>query len=158
MLIQNELLRLSNALWERKYTDLLENTSTKLSSEESFDFQRPLPINPSSNKKSANHILAALIPEKPIIIESSICHQLMSDKYEYTCLDVIHQKFSRQSYVQQTLMNILPRLAAFNRELFVQKHLTGVMNHLFNNVKGRDKDRSTAFVTIGMYKFYFMIY
>lgn len=116
---------------------------------ETFNFNRPLFINPA-NKKSTNPILAALIPEKPVIIESSLCRQLVAEKYEYICLDVIQQKFSRQSYVQQTLMVILPRLAAFDREIFVQKHLPGVMNLLFIATKGREKDRSTAFTTIGM--------
>lgn len=151
LLIQNELLRLANASWERKYTTLLENTSTTYSLEnETFNFNRPLFINAASNKKPINPILAALIPEKPVIIESSLCHQLVAEKYEYICLDIIQQKFSRQSYVQQTLMILLPRLAAFNKEIFVKKHLPGVMNLLFNATKGREKDRSIAFTTIGM--------
>lgn len=106
-------------------------------------------MNSNSNKKSSNPILAALIPEKPVIVESSLCHQLVAEKYEYICLDVIQQKFSKQSYVHQTLMIILPRLAAFNKEIFVQKHLPGVMNLLLGAAKGREKDRSVAFTTIG---------
>lgn len=148
-MIQNELLRLANASWERKYTALLENTDASRTIEEHFNLNRPLFMYPSSHKKSANHPIAALVSEKPIIIESSICHQLVAEKFEYICIDVMQQKFSKYSYVQQTLLNILPRLAAFDRSCFIQKHMPSAMNHLYSILRGREKDKSTAFITIG---------
>nr|ALE20544.1 mTOR [Leptinotarsa decemlineata] len=152
LLIQNELLRLSNATWERKYTTLLENTDTKRSFEgEKFNFNRPLFMYPNPNKKSADHhISLTLTTEKPVIIESSVCHQLVAEKFPYICIDVMQQKFSRYNYVQQTLLKILPRLAAFDKKDFVEKHLPGAMNYLFNILKSRERDRNKAFVTIGL--------
>ncbi|KAJ8979409.1 hypothetical protein NQ317_015841 [Molorchus minor] len=152
LLILNELLRLANASWERKYTALLENTDTKRSNDgDNFDFNRPLFMYNNPTKKAASQqVLAALIPEKPVIIESSVCRQLVAEKFEYICLDVLQQKFSRYSYVQQTLLTILPRLAAFDRKSFVKKHLPGAMNHLFSVLRGREKERTTAFITIGL--------
>lgn len=51
--------------------------------------------------------------------------------------------------MQQTLLTIMPRLAAFNKAKFVEKYLPNAMNYLFSILKGREKDRNTAFVTIG---------
>ncbi|XP_050511015.1 serine/threonine-protein kinase Tor [Diabrotica virgifera virgifera] len=152
LLIQNELLRLANASWERKYTSLLEKTEMRRSNDqETFNFNRPLFMYPTPNKKSANYqILAAIQPEKPIIIESSACHQLILEKFPYLCIDVMQQKFSRYTYVQQTLLNILPRLAAFDRKDFVEKHLPGAMTYLFNMLKSRDKERNMAFIAVGL--------
>lgn len=101
-------------------------------------------------KKAANYqVLSALSSEKHAIIESFTCRHLVTEKFEYICLDVLQQKFSRYSYVQLTLLTILPRLAAFDKKCFVEKHLPGAMNHLFNILRGREKDRTTAFITIG---------
>ncbi|KAJ8929828.1 hypothetical protein NQ314_017426 [Rhamnusium bicolor] len=152
LLILNELLRLANASWERKYTALLENTDTKRTSDgDHFNFNRPLFMFTNPTKKATNHqVLAALIPDKPVIIESFICRQLVAEKFEYICLDVLQQKFSRYNYVQQTLLTILPRLAAFDKKSFVEKHLPSAMNHLFNILRSREKDRTTAFITIGL--------
>ncbi|XP_018572076.1 serine/threonine-protein kinase Tor [Anoplophora glabripennis] len=152
LLILNELLRLANASWERKYTALLENTDPKRSSDcDSFSFNRPLFMYTNPTKKASNYqVLSALSSEKHVIIESFTCRHLVTEKFEYICLDVLQQKFSRYSYVQQTLLTVLPRLAAFDKKCFVEKHLPGAMNHLFNILRGREKDRTTAFITIGL--------
>ncbi|KAJ8946331.1 hypothetical protein NQ318_004221 [Aromia moschata] len=152
LMILNELLRLANASWERKYTVLLDSTDTKRSTDgDNFSFNRPLFMYANPTKKAASQqILAALVPDKPTIIESSACRQLVVEKFEYICLDVLQQKFSRYSYVQQTLLTILPRLAAFDKKCFVEKHLPSAMNHLFNILRGREKERTTAFITIGL--------
>nr|CAH7722994.1 unnamed protein product [Callosobruchus chinensis] len=152
LLIQNELLHLANASWERKYNALFESTDPKRSTEgEHFSFNRPPFMYPNRNKKVANHDVAtALHPDKPIIIESSTCRQLVAEKFEYICIEVMQQKNSRCHYVQQTLLTILPRLAAFDRKCFVKKHLAGAMNYLFTILRGKEKDRHMAFVTIGL--------
>lgn len=149
LLIQNELLRMANGSWERKYAALLENTDTKCPMDaEQFNFSSSFLMYPTPNRKISTHRpLATSYTDKSIIIESSICHQLVAEKFEYICIDVLQQKFSRSSYVQRTLLNILPRLAAFNKDYFVENHLPGAMNHLFNIIKGREKNM--AFIAIG---------
>lgn len=52
--------------------------------------------------------------------------------------------------VPQILLIIIPRLAAFNKELFVQKHLSSVMQYLLSLLRGREKDRNMAFTTLGL--------
>lgn len=152
LLIQNELLRLANATWERKYTALLEKTDTKRSNDqESFSFNRPIFMYPAPNKKITNYqLLVSITPEKPIIIESPACHQLIVEKFPFVCIDVMQQKFSKYFYVQQTLLNILPRLAAFDKKDFVQKHLVGAMNYLFGMLRSREKERNMAFIAVGL--------
>ncbi|XP_050299177.1 serine/threonine-protein kinase Tor [Anthonomus grandis grandis] len=152
LLILNELLRCSNAQWERKYVALQENTDPKpISDIDQFSFNRPPFMYPiHAKKKSNNMIISALDPVKPVIIESVICHQLVEEKFEYICYDVIAQRSLRANFIQQTLLNILPRLAAFNKEKFVQNQLKSTMNYLLNILKGREKDRNNAFITIGL--------
>lgn len=59
-------------------------------------------------------------------------------------------RLSRSPHVQQILLIIIPRLAAFNREVFVKKHLNSTVNYLLATLRGRDKDRNMAFTTIGL--------
>ncbi|CAG9812455.1 unnamed protein product [Phaedon cochleariae] len=106
---------------------------------------------PNPNKKAANYqALSALSPEKPVIIQSALCHHLVAEKFTYICIDVMNHKFIRYSYVQQTLLNILPRLAAFDKRDFIEKQLPAAMNHLFQILRSREKDRNMAFITIGL--------
>ncbi|XP_066259712.1 serine/threonine-protein kinase mTor [Euwallacea similis] len=156
LLILNELLYCSNATWERKYLSLQESTDPKPDLEiEQFSFNRPPFMYPIHAKKKAtsmitNMVTSTLSPEKPIIIESSVCRQLVAEKFEYICIDVLAQKSLKVNFVQQTLLTILPRLAAFNKEKFVEKYLPSTMNYLCSILRGREKDRNSAFVTIGL--------
>ncbi|XP_060521647.1 serine/threonine-protein kinase mTor [Cylas formicarius] len=153
LLILNELFRCANASWERKYVTLQESIDRTPSSDDvdHFSFNRPPFLFPIHAKKKANSIiLSALAPEKPVILESFICHQLIAEKYEYICVDVFNQRFSKVNYIQHTLLTILPRLAAFNRKPFVTNHLPNAMNYLFSVLKGREREKNLAFITIGL--------
>lgn len=48
------------------------------------------------------------------------------------------------------MLAVLPRLAAFDKNRFVKEHLGMAMNYLFNTLKSREKDRASAFITIGL--------
>ncbi|KAH1016334.1 serine/threonine-protein kinase Tor isoform X2 [Dendroctonus ponderosae] len=152
LLILNELLCCANVSWERKYIALQESTDPKREEEiEQFSLSRPqFMYLMHAKKKSHNLINATSLAEKPVVIESIICHQLVSEKFDYICMDVLAQKSLKVNFVQQTLLTIMPRLAAFNKEKFVEKYLPNAMNYLFSILKGREKDRNTAFITIGL--------
>ncbi|XP_050677443.1 serine/threonine-protein kinase Tor-like [Leptidea sinapis] len=60
------------------------------------------------------------------------------------------QQISRSHNVHQMLLLVIPRLAAFNRELFATKHLKSTINHLITFLCGRDKERAMAFTTLGL--------
>lgn len=71
------------------------------------------------------------------------------DHYTIICENIIEQRLSKSTYVQQALLQILPRLAAINREIFVQKYLKICINHLLSVLKSKEKDRNIAYITIG---------
>jgi FKBP12-rapamycin complex-associated protein len=44
----------------------------------------------------------------------------MTERFDDVCKDVLTQRNSRSAHVHHTLLAILPRLAAFNKEKFVK--------------------------------------
>jgi serine/threonine-protein kinase mTOR len=83
------------------------------------------------------------------ILESSLFHALVREHFDEICTKAMEQRMSRSSNVQQMLLFILPRLAAFNRDVFVRKHLKNTINYLLGILKGKEKDKNLAFVTLG---------
>lgn len=166
LIVLNEILRCSNAVWERKYTLLkrLHPEQPRLPHDDSSNlFPRfkttftdkfmassntPHYLSPSSypydydtdSKFSRQHLS---------INESATCRQIIVDNYDEICAKVLEQRHLKSSYVQHSLLNVLPRLAAFNREEFVKKHLRTIVEYLLYTLKNREKDRSIAFVTLG---------
>lgn len=57
-------------------------------------------------------------PSVAVIYESAACRQLIMERFEDICIDVLAQRFVRNTHLQHTLLTILPRLAAFDREKF----------------------------------------
>lgn len=163
LLVLNELVRCSNAEWERKHEHLLQITDIKKHNDDYFShFEKPTFF----NKRLPQYFNITSSSSNVPIIESIVCRQLIKDNYDYICLDVLLQRFflnpylivdisflfrnSRSPYIQHILLTILPRLAAFNRECLVEKHLAQAMNYLLGMLKSREKDRASAFVTIGL--------
>lgn len=83
------------------------------------------------------------------ILESSYAREVIIEHYSTICENIIEQRNSKSTYVQQALLQILPRLAAINREVFVQKYLKICINHLLAVLKSKEKDRNIAYITIG---------
>lgn len=87
------------------------------------------------------------------VIESSVCRQLIADNYNNICLDVLAQRMAtlgRCAHIHQTMLMILPRLAAFDKQNFVKLHMPITMNYLLNTLRSREKERFHAFVTTGL--------
>lgn len=85
--------------------------------------------------------------------ESAACRALLLAKLdEATINEVTSQRHSRNAHIQQALMQLLPRLAAFNRErLVAAEQLSSLMSYLLGlALRGRDKERSQAFVCLGL--------
>lgn len=53
--------------------------------------------------------------------ESSACRHLLQENYDRVCSLAISHRTSRNPYVLFALMKLLPRLAAFNKSVFVLK-------------------------------------
>lgn len=157
LIVLNEILRCSNVSWERHHIELKRlrpAEKTKDSTQHLFP-RLKIPFGdkrgPVMSPKEITHkeCYPKLERQASVPQESNLCRQLVTDNYEDICNKVLDQRLSRSSHVHQVLMSILPRLAAFNREVFVKRHLKITINHLMTTLKGKEKDKNFAFATIG---------
>ncbi|XP_046866622.1 serine/threonine-protein kinase Tor-like [Drosophila willistoni] len=174
LIVLNELFRCANADWEHRYNSFeimfpkpyshrfpQTSNSTTVSSqltailprlkvlfvdmlclgtEKNFrnnDYKNEIVTKFSSNNFQNN------------VFESTYAHEILAEHYVTICDNVFEQCFSKSPYVQQGLLQILPRLAAFNREVFVQKYLRRCVSYLMNTLPGKGKDRTVAHITMG---------
>ncbi|KAG8279049.1 hypothetical protein J6590_008067 [Homalodisca vitripennis] len=162
LLVLNELMRCSNAQWERSYEDLMQKLQCPVTTPPSDSvsllprLKSPL-ISTKTRQSTASHTSISSIvlannksnPEH-MLFESSVCRSLMIEHFDDVCSETLAQRISRSTHILQTLLAILPRLAAFNKEKFVKTHLNPTMVYLLTTLRGRDRDRATAFTTIGL--------
>lgn len=159
LIILDELLRCSNATWERRYNTLrfLQPEPKKVDSD---DYGHILPrikapfiekFGHSSSAQQSAYMYDLDCSWKfcANVQESSACRQIMIDNYDEICQRIMEQRTVKSNYVQHSLFSILPRIVAFNRDLFVLNHLSSTINYLLNTLRGKEKDRNNAFVTLG---------
>eukprot|EP00794_Sanderia_malayensis_P007416 gene7416-8236_t len=82
--------------------------------------------------------------------QSRYCKEFMDDKFIEVSNLVMKYKNSRSSLVQQTLLTLLPQLAAFKPKEFVKFHLHGTIVYMNQCLNRREKERSAAFEAIGL--------
>ena len=88
------------------------------------------------------------------IVESALLRQMLTDFYDKVCqfvLDIAHSKdnsLCRNAFIQKALLLVLPKMAAFQREIFVSKFLKSTMSYMDKLLQG--KDPSNAYITIGL--------
>lgn len=83
------------------------------------------------------------------LYESNTCKQLMIEKFDHICQQIMRLKATRSVYIQQTLLTIIPRLAAFQTQEFVKSYLNEAMSYLLGCLR-RDRERYSAFTAIGL--------
>ncbi|XP_058826350.1 serine/threonine-protein kinase Tor [Topomyia yanbarensis] len=164
LIVFNEILRSSNSAWEKKYMQL-ESLNVDRRTRHVDDSHGIFPRIrvPFMEKLSGAHSSSSsgyssryndgsdvkFFRQNSSIQESAICRNLVSDNYELICQKVLEQRNSKSPYVIQSLLTILPRLAAFNRRDFVANHLKTVVNYLIATLKSKERERNLAFVTLG---------
>lgn len=62
-----------------------------------------------------------VLANKNVISESRTCKELMNEKFIRLCGVVLGYRSSRNFLIQQVLLSVLPRLAAFQPKTFVTK-------------------------------------
>jgi len=62
------------------------------------------------------------IASSGIRYEISACKNLLRENYDRVCSVAITHRQTRSLLVNSALMKLLPRLAAFNKSIFVQKY------------------------------------
>lgn len=158
LIILDELLRCSNANWERKYNSL-RFLEPERKIHRSDDYGTFLPrfkapfieklAHSSSSNTSYLYDLDCNLKYCGNIQESAACRQIITENYDDICQRILEQRTVKSSYVQQSLFSILPRLVSFNCDVFVRDHLNNTINYLLNTLRGKEKDRNQAFVTLG---------
>ncbi|EMP41525.1 Serine/threonine-protein kinase mTOR [Chelonia mydas] len=93
---------------------------------------------------------ASPVPAKSTLVESRCCRDLMEEKFDQVCLWVLKCRTSKNSLIQMTILNLLPRLAAFRPSAFTaDQYLPDTMNHILSCVK-KEKERTAAFQALGL--------
>ncbi|ELU01654.1 hypothetical protein CAPTEDRAFT_155489 [Capitella teleta] len=160
-LIVNELLRCSNVEGERVRQEMEEVSQQQQQHEKTYKDMHA--AKSKSHPGPGPHGLQQL-PQKPSpldslgvgiglqktnMFESRTCKDLMSEKISHICYIVLRQRQSRNIFIQQTLLAVLPRLAAFNPKIFITDYLPDTMLYMLTCLK-RDRERSSAFQAIGL--------
>ena len=85
------------------------------------------------------------------IVESALLRQMLTEFYDKVCqfvLDIAHSSgLSRNAFIQKALLVVLPKMAAFQQDIFVSKFLKSTMTYMDKLLGG--KDPSNAYITIG---------
>lgn len=160
LIVLNELFRCANVVWERRYSSLrfLEPEQKRPMYE---DFTTILPrfkapfiekLHPHQNVQTTtttSQYDLDISKTLSSLTESTVCRQILLDNYEDICTKVLDQRISKSTNVLQTLYSIIPRLAALSKDVFVKNYLKTTVNFLLATLKGKEKDRNLAFVTLG---------
>ncbi|XP_026321572.1 serine/threonine-protein kinase mTOR [Hyposmocoma kahamanoa] len=152
LLILNELFRCSNATWEKKYTTLMQSLDTQKDNTVSDDIIITSKIHSPSVKRGylSDGFKTENVQYPVPIYESEVCRNLLTSKFEKICQDVMAQRQLKTQGVPQVLLINIPRLAAFDKELFLKKYVSGTMSYLLSCIRSREKDRNMAFITLGL--------
>ena len=71
------------------------------------------------------------------------------DKLSQIVLDIAHSRdLSKNTHVQKALLRLLPKLAAFQRQIFVSKYLKSTTLYMDKLLQGREP--SNAYIAIGL--------
>ncbi|XP_053376740.1 serine/threonine-protein kinase mTOR-like [Mercenaria mercenaria] len=159
LLIVNELLRCSNVEGERLRMEMEEITAQQYLHEKTLkEFSRNKMqgsllalqhFQQKSSPLSSFSLGGRQITRKPTLFESRFCKELMAENFDKVCGLVLRHKSSRSVYVQQTLLIVFPRLAAFNPELFCRLYLDETIHFLLGALKSQ-REKTTAFQAIGL--------
>ncbi|KAM5132577.1 serine/threonine-protein kinase mTOR [Mantella aurantiaca] len=175
LLIINELVRISSMEGERLREEMDEITQQQLVHDKhckdlmTFGL-KPRHITPfasfqSVQPQTSNALLsllgytgqqgilgygAAPMPDKSTLVESRACRELVEEKFDQICRWVLKCRSSKNPLIQMTILNVLPRLAAFKPSAFTgDLYLHDTMSHLLSCVR-KEKERTVAFQALGL--------
>lgn len=93
-----------------------------------------------------------VIVGKEDVVESMLCRNMLNDHYDQICHKVLaiakNSQMVKNINIQNALLLILPKLAAFRKELFTQKFLPESVTFIDRLLM--DKNRYNAFVAMGL--------
>uniref|UniRef100_UPI00358FB62C serine/threonine-protein kinase mTOR-like n=1 Tax=Myxine glutinosa TaxID=7769 RepID=UPI00358FB62C len=83
------------------------------------------------------------------LVESRYCRELMESKFDQVCQLVMKYRSSKNPLIQVALLNLLPRLAAFQPQNFTQHYLGEAMAYVLSCLR-RERERPLAFQAAGL--------
>ncbi|KAK6307934.1 hypothetical protein J4Q44_G00212050 [Coregonus suidteri] len=92
---------------------------------------------------------ATPVPAKSSLVESRYCRELMEERFDQVCRWVLKYRTSKNPLIQMTILNLLPRLAAFQPHTFTDQYLADTMGYLLGCLK-KEKERTAAFQALGL--------
>jgi len=111
LLVINELLRISNNQWERTFNELnVEAVASTGRGRETKETFFKIKRSQAANFPKLNQLQTTV----SVSCESAACKRLLMEHYNEICKSVLECRGFKNIYVQNTLLLILPRLAAFN--------------------------------------------
>ncbi|XP_071482072.1 serine/threonine-protein kinase mTOR-like [Diadema antillarum] len=163
LLIINELIRNSSREGERLRQEMEEISQQQTQHEHSFkelgsssSKAKPPPgpqlghsLHLQRGLASPLSLVSTSIQPKPRITESRYCQELMQQKFDAVCHQVLKFRNSRSPLIQQTLLNLLPRLAAFEPKRFVSYYLDDTVTYMLISLR-REREKSNAFQAVGL--------
>ncbi|XP_033096355.1 serine/threonine-protein kinase mTOR-like [Anneissia japonica] len=162
LLIINELIRHSSNDGERMRQEMEELSQHQ--SLQDINLREAGPIGLRSRNHPAGSMVHTFQPQyslkplsvihpnsaqKPRFVQSRYCRELMEEKFDSVCNQVLKYRSSRTSQIQQTLLTVLPRLAAFQPQRFVSKYLEDTMAYFLSCLR-KERERSSAFQALGL--------
>ncbi|XP_059910783.1 serine/threonine-protein kinase mTOR [Gadus macrocephalus] len=174
LLILNELVRISSMEGERMREEMEEITQQQLVHDkyckEMMGFgTKPRHITPFTSFQSVqpqqtNALLGLLGYSSPqgflsfgatptvaknSLVESRYCRELMEERFDQVCRWVLKYRTTKNPLIQMTILNLLPRLAAFKPISFTDQYLADTMGYLLACLK-KEKERTAAFQALGL--------
>uniref|UniRef100_A0A6I8SE13 Serine/threonine-protein kinase TOR n=1 Tax=Xenopus tropicalis TaxID=8364 RepID=A0A6I8SE13_XENTR len=175
LLIINELVRISSMEGERLREEMEEITQQQMVHDKhckdlmtfglkprhitpfaSFQSVQPQPSNALlsllgyTGQQGILGYGAAPMPDKTTLVESRACRELVEEKFDQICRWVLKCRSSKNPLIQMTILNVLPRLAAFRPSAFTADlYLPDTMSHLLSCVR-KEKERTVAFQALGL--------
>ena len=169
LLVLSELLRCSNAKWEIVTRELEELSGSCPPEEEErsgyfsmgkvkrqYKALAGLSRGNTSSSPSIpfNWFGSVMIGREPVYC-SALCEAILQERYTQLCNLVLaisrNTQLCKNSHVQNVIINVLPRLAAANREKFVTEYLDRTMDYINRCLQGRqERDRYNSLMAIGL--------
>lgn len=89
-------------------------------------------------RTSSHHCISFVL-----VVESAHLKMLLFEHYDEICEDVLriahHPVLTKNRHIESALLDLLPKLAAFQREIFVTKYLSSTMNYMDRLLQAKDR-------------------
>ncbi|BFZ53909.1 phosphatidylinositol kinase-related protein kinase tor1 [Savitreella phatthalungensis] len=94
---------------------------------------------------SADVVHGSLLAYRALLLKAGM---FMHEKYRGACELVLRYKDHRDNLIRRTVVGLIPTLASYNPNDFINSYLQKSMVHLLAQLK-KDRDRSYSFIVIG---------